>query len=69
MSKFFKSLFFWVPFLVVFLLGAIQTMQGSSFTSILSILTSSLVAALISGLVIGGVVYLTFEMSGFRRKR
>ncbi|OWR28176.1 hypothetical protein CDO73_20055 [Saccharibacillus sp. O23] len=69
MAKFFKSLFFWVPFLVVFLLGAIQILQGSSFTTILSVLTSSLVAALISGLVIGGVVYMTFELSGFRRKR
>ncbi|GEM_PF-5952930 len=69
MSKFFKSLFFWVPFIVVFLLGAIQTLQGSSFTTVLSVLTSSLVAALISGLVIGGVVYMTFELSGFRRKK
>lgn len=69
MSKFFKSLFFWVPFIVVFLLGAIQTLQGSSITNILSVLSASLIAGLISGLIIGGVVYMTFELSGFRRKK
>lgn len=69
MSKFFKSLFFWVPFIVVFLLGAIQTLQGGSITTILSVLSASLIAALISGLIIGGVIYMTFELSGFRRKK
>ncbi|NGZ75973.1 hypothetical protein [Saccharibacillus alkalitolerans] len=68
MKTFITSKSFWIPFILVLILGVWQNF-GKEGHSLLSVLTSSLVAALISGIVIGGIVYLMFEISGMRRGR
>ncbi|GGN92729.1 hypothetical protein [Saccharibacillus kuerlensis] len=68
MKKFITSKAFWIPFILVLILGIWQNFTYSN-QNILSALTSALIAALIAGVVIGGVVYLMFEISGIRRGR
>ncbi|WP_172197787.1 hypothetical protein [Saccharibacillus qingshengii] len=67
MKKFFTSRSFWIPFVLVLILGIFQNSRSGAHY--VSIMTSSFVAALIAGVVIGGVIYMTFELSGMRRGR
>ncbi|CAM3392378.1 MULTISPECIES: hypothetical protein [Saccharibacillus] len=67
MKKFVTSKAVWIPFALVLVLGLVQNYNSGA--SPVSVLTSSLVAAVIAGVVIGGVIYLMFELSGMRRGR
>lgn len=65
MKKFLNSKAVWIPFVLVLILGIVQNSRTDA--GFFTILTSSFAAAAIAGLVIGGVVYLMFELSGIRR--
>ncbi|MDO3408682.1 hypothetical protein QWJ34_02770 [Saccharibacillus sp. CPCC 101409] len=69
MKNFLKSKSFLIPTVLVFFLGLTEIAKHPGIAGFLSILTSSLVAALIAGAIIGGIIYLTLALNGGKRRK
>ena len=64
-----KSKTFLIPAVLVFFLGLTEIPKYPGIAGFLSVLTSSLAAALIAGAIIGGIIYLTLALNDGKRRK